>query len=163
MVATIMSVEIIMNEMETQTKNKKKRLLYYSVSDLCNNRTAQRLSIKNEPNEEQKNNIEELIVNILDPLQSICMGDIVIERGFLNKRLSKLLKVDENSPLRNGTAAIIYSVKHDETWEVLQGLEHDELICITEKSNCYTKKTIMVSYVKGNNRNISRTEVVYTK
>lgn len=138
-----------------------KGLLYFSVADLCKNRTAERWAIKNEPTEEQRNNIETFIVNILDPAQSISGGNICIECGFVSKRLAKLLKIDKDSKLRDGCAVIISCDNPDEMYEILQELEHDELIYTTEKTNQFPIKKIFVSYNKGNNRNLSNKQTVY--
>ena len=137
------------------------KLLYFNITDLCKNRTAERWAIKNEPTEIQRNNIETFIVNILDPAQSISGTNICIECGFVSKALAKMLNIEKESKLRDGKAVILSCDNPDEMYEILQELEHDELIYTTEKTRQFPIKKIFVSYDKGNNRNLSAKTTVY--
>lgn len=151
--------------METQYNNTMRRtnnLLYFSVSDLCKNRTAERFAIDNRPNEEQRKNIEELIVNILDPAFGLLWRTINIECGFVCERLNSILKFGKDSPLLSGCGVIISCDNADELYEILTELEHDILLFTTEKTlHGFSKNKILVSYKKGENKNINKKEVIY--
>ena len=132
--------------METQYNNTMRRtnnLLYFSVSDLCKNRTAERFAIDNRPNEEQRKNIEELIVNILDPAFGLLWRTINIECGFVCERLNSMLKFGKDSPLLSGCGVIISCDKADELYEILTELEHDILLFTTEKTETINNENII--------------------
>ena len=78
---------------------------YFTIKELCYSGTAQKLGIKNEPNEEIKQHLVELITKILDPLREAWGKPIRVTSGFRGETLNKAVKGSTTSAHCFGYAA----------------------------------------------------------
>ncbi len=78
---------------------------YFTIKELCYSETAQRLGIKNEPTQEVKNHLEELIVKILDPLREAWGSGLKVNSGYRSPELNKAIKGSNTSAHSVGYAA----------------------------------------------------------
>lgn len=80
---------------------------YFTVEELCKSDTAKARGIDNTPNAEQRNNLEELITNVLDPLREAYGKPIYVNSGFRCPALNKAVGGVGNSEHLTGNAADI--------------------------------------------------------
>jgi uncharacterized protein YcbK (DUF882 family) len=80
---------------------------YFTVEELTKSDTANRLGIKNEPNEEQKARLKDLIENVLDPLREAYGKAIYVNSGYRCPKLNKAVNGAAKSQHLIGTAADI--------------------------------------------------------
>lgn len=78
---------------------------YFTIKELCYSETAQKLRIKNEPTEEIKNHLSELIIKILDPLREAWGSGIRVTSGYRGPALNKAVKGSNTSAHCVGYAA----------------------------------------------------------
>ena len=125
--------------------------------------TALRYNIQNIPTEENILNMEDLAVNIYEPIYLHFKGKIRINSFFRSKELNKILKGVSNSQhlALNGSAIDIESIdaslSNKDIFDlVLDNLVFDQLI--SEHANNIEPKWIHISFNKKNNRS----QVIYT-
>ena len=133
---------------------------YFSIGELCQSDTADRLGIPNHPNTAQKMNMEKLIDRVLDPIRSLYGKPITVNSGFRCETLNKAVKGAKNSQHIFGMAADITGGSPKENkkiWDVVMFLfqegdiEFDQ--CINEQPNKEGHPTwIHISYNEDNNR-----------
>lgn len=80
---------------------------HFSLREMCASGTAIRLGIKNEPNEEVINRLQQLCEHVLEPLRQR-FGVIRITSGYRCERLNKAVGGVKNSQHRLGEAADIH-------------------------------------------------------
>ena len=83
---------------------------YFTLVELTKSQTANRLKINNVPNENQKQNLINLVENILDPLREAYGYPIIVSSGFRNEKLNNVVGGAKNSQHTTGQAADIHTV-----------------------------------------------------
>lgn len=80
---------------------------YFTIEELTQSETAERLGIDNTPNEKQKVNMRLLILEILDPLREEFGKEIIVNSGFRCEELNIAVAGALNShhKCKNGYAA----------------------------------------------------------
>lgn len=86
--------------MELLTKN-------FSYDELIASATAKRLGIDNTPNDEEKEKLRRLAIDILQPIRDAWRGVIVVNSGYRSEALNKAVGGVKNSQHRLGEAADI--------------------------------------------------------
>lgn len=123
---------------------------WFTIEELCRSATAQELSIKNEPTTEIKNNLENLVVNVLDPAREVMNVPIIVNSGYRCHELNKVVGGVSNSQHLKGeavdvTTGTIYGNMCLFNY-IKEHLEFDQLI--DEKHYLW----VHVSFRKGKNR-----------
>ena len=77
----------------------------FSLKEMTQSQTALRLGLDNEPNEEQKENLKQLCLNVLQPLREYYQNPIKISSGFRSAKLSEAIGSSANSQHCKGEAA----------------------------------------------------------
>ena len=83
---------------------------YFAINELCQSSTATRLGIKNNPTEEIKSNLTNLIDKVLDPLREAYGSPIIVSSGYRCKALNKAVGGSQTSQHASGEAADITAV-----------------------------------------------------
>lgn len=81
---------------------------FFTLEELVKSNTAKKLKIDNKPNEVQKQNLEKLINELLDPVRERFGKPIFVSSGFRCKALNDAVKGSKTSDHLNGCAADIY-------------------------------------------------------
>ena len=117
--------------------------------------TAIRNKIDNTPSKEEEKNIIDLVENILDPLRKEYGKPIIINSGFRNKQLNKLIGGSKTSQHLTGQAADIQTIvdtkeENKKLFDLIQklNLPFDQLI------DEYDFNWVHVSYSPRNRRQI---------
>lgn len=123
--------------------------LNFKMSELIKSKTAEKNGIYNMPNLEQLDNLLDLMVNVLQPVREHYNSPVIINSGFRNVKLNKLVKGANNSQHTKGQA-VDFTVKNQSIENIIKfiknNLDFDQLI------NEYDK-WVHVSYIsKGKNR-----------
>lgn len=121
---------------------------YFTIEELCKSNTASARGIKNEPNLRQKQNLEDLIENILDPLREAYGKPIYVNSGFRSRALNIAVKGATKSEHLSGQAVDIdvHSWQgNKELFELIQKLNLPFRQLIDEKNLSW----IHVSYNKN--------------
>ena len=128
---------------------------YFSIGELSQSDTADRLGIPNHPNTAQKMNMEKLIDRVLDPIRSLYGKPITVNSGFRCPTLNKAVGGSKTSHHMEGKAADITGGSPKENkkiWDIVMFLfqegdiEFDQVI---DESNL---SWIHISYNEDNNR-----------
>ena len=82
----------------------------FTYEELVNSATAKRLKIDNTPNEEQKEKLKRLAVEILQPIRDKYGKPIVVTSGFRCEKLNRAIGGAKSSQHCKGEAADIRSV-----------------------------------------------------
>lgn len=126
---------------------------YFTIGELCESETAARNGIKNQPNPEQKLNMNKLIDNVLDPLRAAYGKPIHVNSGFRCEALNRILpNASKTSQHMRGMAAditVFNKKENKKLFDLVQklGLEYDQLI--NESDYIW----VHISYNEDNNRN----------
>lgn len=83
---------------------------YFTIEELCKSVTASKLGISNTPTETDRNHLEELINEILDPLREAWGSAIQITSGYRGFKLNKAVGGSTTSAHYRGYAADIVPV-----------------------------------------------------
>ena len=86
--------------MEQFTKN-------FSYDELIASATAKRLGLDNTPNEEEKEKLRRLAIEILQPIRDAWRAPIVVNSGYRSEAVNKAVGGVKNSQHRLGEAADI--------------------------------------------------------
>ena len=128
---------------------------YFSIGELSQSDTADKIGIPNHPNTMQKMNMEKLIVNVLDPIRSLYGKPIYVNSGFRSESLNRAIGGAKNSQHMEGKAADITAgnpTENKKVWDTIMFLfqegdiDFDQLI---DESNL---SWIHISYNEDNNR-----------
>ena len=106
---------------------------YFTIEELCKSDIAKKKRINNVPNSEIINNLEQLIINILDPLREEYGNPIIINSGYRCPELNKAVGGSKTSHHMLGYAADITAgnpSKNKILFELIQKLDlpFDQLI-----------------------------------
>lgn len=106
---------------------------YFTIEELCKSDVANKKKINNIPNSEIIENLEQLIVNILDPLREEYGKPIMVNSGYRCPELNKAVGGAKNSHHLTGYAADITvgsPSKNKILFELIQKLDlpFDQLI-----------------------------------
>lgn len=82
----------------------------FTYEELVNSPTAKRLKINNTPNEQQKENLKRLTVEILQPIREKYGKPVIVTSGFRCQKLNNAVGGAKTSQHCNGEAADIRSV-----------------------------------------------------
>lgn len=128
---------------------------YFTFNELTKSESAKKKGINNIPNDVEKQNLELLVNNILDPLREAYGKPIIVSSGFRCKQLNSAVGGAKTSQHVLGQAADIHSKSNSkkdnkEIFDLIKSLElpYDQLI------NEYDYSWIHVSYSKRNRRQI---------
>lgn len=111
---------------------------YFTIKEMCDSETAKKHNITNEPNIIERNNIIKLVETLLDPLRERLGQPIIVNCGFRNDRVNKLVGGSVTSAHRKGLAADlrIYGNNIRLKEELLKsGLDFDQCIVYHSKTN----------------------------
>lgn len=133
---------------------------YFSIGELSQSDTADKMGIPNHPNTMQKMNMEKLIVNVLDPIRNLYGKPIYVNSGFRSESLNKMIGGAKNSQHMEGKAADITAgnpTENKKVWDTIMFLFQEGDIdfdqCINEKpDNDGNPSWIHISYNEDNNR-----------
>lgn len=111
---------------------------HFTVEELCKSTTAKKYGIKNVPNKYERKNLEFLIENLLEPLRERLGQPIIVNCGFRNDVVNKLVGGSVTSAHRKGLAADLRindnNIRLKE--ELLKsGLDFDQCIVYHSKTN----------------------------
>lgn len=84
---------------------------YFTIEELCKSDTANRLGIKNEPTVTDKQHLEELINELLDPLRGAWGSPIKVTSGYRGFKLNKAVGGSKTSAHYRGYASDLQPVK----------------------------------------------------
>ena len=106
---------------------------HFTIEELCKSDVANKKKINNIPNSEIIENLEQLIVNILDPLREEYGKPIIVNSGYRCPELNKAVDGAKNSHHLTGYAADITvgsPSKNKILFELIQKLDlpFDQLI-----------------------------------
>ena len=126
---------------------------FFTLSELTKSDVAKRNKINNTPNLIQRQNLIDLVDNILDPLREAYGKPIIVTSGFRNEKLNSLVGGVSNSQHCSGQAVDIRSVEdtveeNKKIFELAKNLPFDQLI------DEYNYDWIHVSYSPKNRRQI---------
>lgn len=125
------------------------KFIYFTIDAICNSKEAIKHDIINRPNKIQKENISNLIVNVLDPARAILDSDIIISLGFCNKKLKKVIDISLSDEYVNGCAVKCTCNNPSYLYEIIKELgDFDELFIINDNGI----ESVYVSFNKGKNR-----------
>ena len=126
---------------------------YFTISELTKSATAKRLGINNTPALTERNNLEQLVNKILDPLREAYGAPIIVTSGFRCYLLNRAVGGAASSQHTKGQAADIRSVsdKRDQNKRLFDlvvelKLPYDQLI------NEYDYDWVHVSFGPRNRR-----------
>ena len=139
--------------MELFTKN-------FSYDELIASATAKRLGIDNTPNDEQKENLRRLAVEVLQPIRDAWRGAIVVSSGYRSEALNKAVGGAKTSQHLTGSAADIKPTKLTEggkMYRLIQNMVNRGQItvgqCIWEYGNSKNPQWIHVSLPTKTHKN----------
>ena len=75
---------------------------YFTIEELCQSETADKLKIDNTPSEEIKKNLETLVDCLLDPLREVWGSPIIINSGYRCPILNKAVGGSKTSSHMSG-------------------------------------------------------------
>lgn len=124
---------------------------YFTIKELCTTNKK----IKNEPDEQVKKNLEDLVDNVLDPIRERYNKPIIVNSGFRSKELNKAVGGVSTSQHCKGEAVDIKS--DPELLKLIfdmidEGLQLDQLIIERTDINSICGSWLHISFRK-NNRN----------
>jgi len=125
---------------------------YFTLNELIKSDTATKYGIKNEPNEAQKENLRQLIVQKLDPAREALGMEIIVTSGYRGDELNKRVGGSKSSQHKDGYAVDVYCADLPKLHSIFEAQGNfDQLI----KEKWSTGKGwIHISFVwNGRNRN----------
>lgn len=86
---------------------RRKKMKYFSIKELCHSEVAEKYGIDNTPSEEAKSNMENLIVEVLDPCREKYGKPITVNSGYRSRELNARVDGVDTSDHLTGEAADI--------------------------------------------------------
>lgn len=86
---------------------KRKKMKYFSIKELCRSEDAEKHGIDNTPSEEAVSNMENLIVEVLDPCREKYGKPITVNSGYRSRQLNAKVGGVDTSDHLTGEAADI--------------------------------------------------------
>lgn len=128
---------------------------YFTINELTKSSTAQRLHINNSPTQEVKDNLNELIDNVLDPLRELYGKPIIVNSGYRCIKLNKAVGGAKNSQHLVGQASDIRTVQNTkESNKELFDLIKNSKLPFDQLINEYDYNWVHVSYSPRNRRQV---------
>lgn len=128
---------------------------YFNINELVKSDTATKKKIDNTPTQEIKDNLNQLIDKILDPLRESYGKPIIVSSGYRCEALNKAVGGAKTSQHKAGQAADIHTKSNTresnkELFNLIRTLKlpYDQLI------NEYNYKWVHVSYSPKNRRQV---------
>ena len=124
---------------------------------MTQSQTALRLGLDNEPNEEQKENLKQLCLYVLQPLREYYQNPIKISSGFRSAKLSEAIGSSANSQHCKGEAADFELIGHDNlnvASHIKNNFQYDQLI-LEYYDGTLNSGWIHCSYSSRNNRKMA--------
>jgi uncharacterized protein YcbK (DUF882 family) len=123
---------------------------YVSYNEATKSQTAIRHGIKNEPNDEQLQNMKIVAIKCFDPIREFYKRPLRISSFYRCEELNKLVKGAKKSQHLKGQAIDIDAGSIQENKKIFEwakdNLEYDQLI------NEYNFSWVHISYNQGKNR-----------
>jgi uncharacterized protein YcbK (DUF882 family) len=123
---------------------------YVSYNEATKSQTAIRHGIKNEPNDEQLQNMKIVAIKCFDPIREFYKRPLRVSSFYRCEELNKLVKGAKNSQHLKGQAIDIDAGSIQENKKIFEwakdNLEYDQLI------NEYNFSWVHISYNQGKNR-----------
>lgn len=152
---------------------------YFQDKEFTDSDTAKKYGISNEPTAAEWANINDLVVNILDPLRESMGVPIVITSGFRCEKLNNKVGGSKTSDHRNGCAADISTGKRWLNGVIMEVIRkyypYKQLICeqpdkdgnpawvhVAFKKGNITKSTLTIKKRLGKDRTYNYTPIVLT-
>lgn len=79
----------------------------FKVEDLCRNYIAEQTAILNTPTDSQRENMQALIDNVLNPLCEAYGEDIYIDCGFISEKLNTIIGKSDDSEHLTGCGVTV--------------------------------------------------------
>ena len=122
----------------------------FTLQELVQSSTATKYGIKNTPNAEQLQNLQNLATNILQPIRDAWNAPIKVSSGFRCPLLNKKIKGAVNSDHIYGAAADIHTVadtvaENKKLWDLIIKLKNEGKIKCRQIINEYNYNWIHVS------------------
>lgn len=132
---------------------------YFTIEELTKSSTAKQKRIDNTPNKRQKENLELLILNVLDPLREAYGKPISVSSGFRSWDLNRAVGGTKASQHAGGQASDVYCATRKENRVIFDlaqklNLPFDQLI--SEKGTEAEPSWIHISYSQRNRRQVLR-------
>lgn len=127
----------------------------FQLSELTFSQTAEQLGIHNEPNPEQIEKLQKLVVHVLQPLRDYFLRPVHISSGFRSAPLNRAIGGALTSQHMRGEAADIKiaGIGNDLIWQYIRdNLEFDQVILERCRADNPYSGWVHVSYREGNNR-----------
>lgn len=93
---------------------------HFTIEELCHSDTANARGIDNTPTEEVKENLQELIENVLDPLREAYGKPIYVNSGYRCPALNKAVGGVSTSEHQSGRAADIDTHDYNENKKLFE-------------------------------------------
>jgi len=127
---------------------------HFTINELIESETANKLKIKNIPDNDIKENLNLLVENVLDPLREWCGCPIRVCSGYRCEELNRMVGGVKNSQHLKGEAADIQpiGIKFDVFVYKIKKWCANNIFdqCIIEKSD--KSKWVHISYSRTKNR-----------
>jgi len=136
----------------------------FSLKEMMQSQTALRNNIDNEPNEEQRENLKQLCLNVLQPLRDYYEAPIKITSGFRSPELCKKIGSNSNSHhcCNDGFAAADFEIPGYDNKEVASHIKNNfqfcQLILEYYENSDINSGWIHCSFKSGANRKESLTK-----
>lgn len=159
-----LELQEILLSVEKQVEKEKQPILvngderlskYFLLSEFVNSNVAARNNINNSPNAEERKNMKDLCVNVLDPVREHFNRPVVLSSGFRSKELNTKVRGSKTSDHRFGCAAD-FEIKGISNYEVAKwiedNLEYKQLILEFNEPSQPNSGWIHCSYKEGVNK-----------
>lgn len=122
---------------------------YFTIQELCKTNSG----LRNVPNTDAIENIEELVGEVLDPARECFGASVHVNSGYRSPAVNLAANGSKTSQHMEGKAADLKCSDNEQLFKILSVLEYDQLIW--EFGNDEQPKWVHVSYNAGKNRKMS--------
>lgn len=132
----------------------------FALDELIASATAKRLGLDNTPNEQEKEKLRQLAIDILQPIRDAWRSPIIVNSAFRSEAVNKAVGGVKNSQHRLGEAADIRPINMNEggkLYRMIQNMVNRGLItvgqCIWEYGNSKNPQWVHVSLPTPKHKN----------